>query len=163
MECIIIPDKRDSDCTSIIGIYMSPLYIVTPRSSLIDITPLSYDKIVSYIPPSSRLRMIEVDSSKEGFIISILHQIFCCMMDDDSIYFFGTLYRPNEFIFALISNYRLHRVYIRIEQSKRIILSIRFNPSFILKGCFFYDSRSFSSKNPVIDTLLAGIRRYISK
>lgn len=152
MKGIIVPYERYTDCTRIIRICMGTFCIVATSPSLIDITSLSHDEVVSDISPSFCLRVIEVDSTKESLIICILHKVFCSMMDDDTIDFFRMFYRPSEFMDTIIAFYRLEHVCIWIETCKRIILFIRFLSYFIFSWSLFYDEWSLSSYDPLIDT-----------
>jgi hypothetical protein len=88
MVCVIVSYHRDSYCSEIVPIRMESLYIVPSRSTLIDITTLSYEVVICYIRPSLHLGMIGVDIAYKCRIIKGSIEIFSGMMEDDFIDFF---------------------------------------------------------------------------
>lgn len=152
IEFIIIPDYRYTDRTIVVPIDVSSLDIVTSGSSLVDFPSLSDNIVISDISPSLRTSMIGVYSTQERLIICSFIERLRSMVDDDTIYFFGFLDRPYEFIPILISLSRYSRRSFWIEREYRIHFSSR-----LVIFCFFLrsyldDSWSLSSLFPLGDT-----------
>ncbi len=91
MKNTIVSNHRNTNCTSIVPIYMSSLNIVTSSTTLIYLSSLSDKIVISDISPTLCIGMIIIDCSYKTRIISILTERLCSMMDDNFFYFFHFL------------------------------------------------------------------------
>lgn len=97
---IKIPHQRNTHCIRIISLSMSTNNSRTSRSSLIDISKLIYQKIISHISPSSRNRMklINIAHATHHITLCLKQIIICGVMHN---YFFLLVLvrlRPNEIV-----------------------------------------------------------------